>query len=151
MRISLDVTARTERAVRLRVHSDKLLLQNSPHKEKAKDNNWSPDYVILTKTIKGLQLKGFVPYLVKLGTPLHDPTLPLSKCIWGKTAHSEGTIRLAFSSRDDIKCELFKSVSSLSSTWYFIIEHFLSSSMSTWNEKLKFPWSLLLTCQCSNQ
>lgn len=46
------------------------------------------------------------PYLVKLGTPLHDPMLLLSRCVWGKTAHSEGTTRLAFSSGHDIKCEL---------------------------------------------
>ena len=35
----------------------------------------------LLKLFKGLQLRGFPPYLVKLGTPIHDPMLLLSKCI----------------------------------------------------------------------
>ena len=73
--------------------------------------------------------------MVKLGTPLHGPMLLLSRCVWGKTAHSEPT-RLAFFSRDDIKKRAFKSVSSLSSTWYFIIEHFLSSSMSSRDDRI---------------
>ena len=81
----------------------------------------------LLKQFKAVQLKGVPPYLVKLWTLLHDPMLLLSRCIWGKTAHSERTIRLAFSSRDDMKKRAFKSLPSLSSTWYFIIEHFLSS------------------------
>lgn len=38
------------------------------------------------------------------------------------------------------KMRAFKSVSSLSSTWYFIIEHFLSSLMSTWQDRF-FVWT----------
>lgn len=73
--------------------------------------------------------------MVKLGTPLHGPMLLLSRCVWGKTAHSEPT-RLAFFSRDDIKKRAFKSVSSLSSTWYFVIEHFLSGLMSSRDDRI---------------
>lgn len=73
--------------------------------------------------------------MVKLGTPLHGPVLLLSRCVWGKTAHSEPN-RLAFFSRDDIKKRAFKSVSSLSSTWYFVIEHFLSGLMSSRDDRI---------------
>lgn len=102
-------------------------------------------YVTYVEIIKSLPLKGVCPYLFKLRTPLHDRTLRLSRRVWGETAHSERTARLAFFGRDYIKSpEAFKSVSSLSSTWYFIIEHFLSSLMWSWHAgrflaAIKFP------------
>lgn len=121
------------------------LTQSKQHLWINRKNNRLFKYVTYVEIIKSLPLKGVCPYLFKLRTPLHDRTLRLSRCVWGETAHSERTTRLAFFGRDYIKSsEAFKSVSSLSSTWYFIIEHFLSSLMWSWHAgrssaALKFP------------